>query len=60
MKKRLLKISIVLFFIYNRVFFAGLNKSYIYNTKNLVGEKIHIDLNDFIIMKKLMNKVSKF
>ena len=39
------KIFIFLFII--GVFFAGLNKSYIYNTKNLVGEKINIDLNDF-------------
>ena len=48
MKKRLLKIIIVFIFLFIiGVFFAGLNKSYIYNTKNLVGEKINIDLNDF-------------
>ena len=41
MQKKIIKSSIILFFIFIiGVFFVGLNKNSIYDTKNLVGQKI--------------------
>ena len=49
MKKKIIKITIILFFLFiTLVFLIGLNKNSIYDTKNLVGEKLNnISLNKF-------------
>ncbi len=49
MKKKIIKTSITLFFLFiTLVFFIGLNKNSVYDTTNLVGEKLtHINLNHF-------------
>ena len=49
MKKRIIKISITILFLFiTLVFLIGLNKSSIYDTKDLVGKKIeNIKLNNF-------------
>ena len=41
MKKRIIKISITIFFLFiTLVFLIGLNKSSIYDTKDLVGKQL--------------------
>lgn len=49
MKKRIIKISITIFFLFiTLVFLIGLNKSSIYDTKDLVGKQIeNIKLDNF-------------
>ena len=49
MKKRIIKISITLFFLFiTLVFLIGLNKSSIYDTKDLVGKQLeNIQLDNF-------------
>ncbi len=49
MRKKIIKISITIFFLFiTFVFFIGLNKSSIYDTKDLVGQRLdNISLDDF-------------
>ena len=49
MKKRIIKISITIFFLFiTLVFLIGLNKSSIYDTKDLVGKQLkNIELDNF-------------
>ena len=49
MKKKLIKTSITIFFLFiTIVFFLGLNKSSIYDTKDLVGQRLNnINLDNF-------------
>ncbi len=49
MKKRIIKISITIFFLFiTLVFLIGLNKSSIYDTKDLVGQRLeNIKLDNF-------------